>query len=116
MSEASVRITRPSSLIRGRLPVYRVELDGDVVDKIGSSEVVDLNVEPGHHRLRIQGGWTGSQALSFEARRGATTYFECRPNGHSLTALINTFKPLHKHGEPWVDLQDVSDEDVAERL
>jgi hypothetical protein len=110
VSEASIRLTRISVPYRLHLRSYPIELDGDVVGKIRSGETVDVNVEPGHHRIRVLGAWTGSQTLSFESKRGTTTHFECRPNGHSPTALINVFKSLRTHGEMWIDLQEVTDE------
>jgi hypothetical protein len=69
-------------------------------------------VEPGHHRIRIKSSWTGSQALSFEVKKGAIAHFECQPNGHSLTALIDVFKARGKHGDPWIDLREVTGEDI----
>ena len=112
MSEAIVRLTRISAPVRDRLRSYRVELDGEVIGKIRSGDRTDFDVEPGHHRLRIRASWTGSQALSFEIKKGAVAHFECQPNGHSLTALIDTFKSLGKHGDPWVDLREVTGEDI----
>jgi hypothetical protein len=110
MSDAIVRLTRVKAPVRDRLRSYRVELDGDIIGKVRSGESVDFSVEPGHHRLRMKADWTGSQVLSFEIKKGATAHFECQPNGHSLTALIDTFKSLGTHGDPWVDLRQVSGE------
>jgi hypothetical protein len=112
MSDAIVRMTRVSAPVRDRLRSYRIELDGTVIGKIRSGESTDFSVEPGHHRLRMKGDWTGSQTLSFEIKRGAVAHFECQPNGHSLTALIDTFKSLLKHGDPWIDLREVTGEDI----
>jgi hypothetical protein len=89
-----------------------VELDGEVVGKIRSGERTDFIVEPGHHRIRMNADWTGSQTLSFEIKKGAVAHFECQPNGHSLTALIDRFKALHKPGDPWIDLREVTGEDI----
>jgi hypothetical protein len=112
MSDAIIRLTRVSAPVRDRLRSYKVELDGKIIGKIRSGECSDFNVEPGHHRLRMKADWTGSQILSFEIKKGAVSHFECQPNGHSLTALIDTFKPLHKQGSPWVDLREVTGEDI----
>jgi len=112
MSEAIVRVTRVSAPIASRLHSYRVELDGKVIGKIASGERTDFDVEPGHHRLRIRASWTGSQTLSFEIKKGAVAHFECQPNGHSPTALIDRFKLLKKQGDSWVDLREVTGEDI----
>jgi hypothetical protein len=112
MSDAIVRLTRVSAPVRDRLRSYRVELDGTVVGKIRSGESTDFKVEPGHHRLRVKGDWTGSQTLSFEIKKGALAHFECQPNGHSPTALIEMFKSLRRPGDPWIDLRDVTGEDI----
>ena len=112
MSEAIVRLTRISAPVQDRLHAYRVELDGRIIGKIGAGERTDFDVEPGHHRLRIRSSWTGSQALSFEIKKGAVAHFECQPNGHSLSALVETFKSLGRHGDPWIDLRDVTGEDI----
>jgi hypothetical protein len=112
MSEAIVRLTRVSAPVRDRLHSYRVELDGKVIGKIRSGQSTDFNVEPGHHRLRIKGDLTGSQTLSFEIKKGALAHFECQPNGHSPTALIDTFKSLRRQGDPWIDLRETTGEDI----
>jgi len=112
MPDAVVRLTRISAPVRDRLRSYRVELDGEIIGKLRSGERTDFHIEPGHHRIRMKGDWTGSQTLSFEIKKGAVAHFECQPNGHSLTALIDTFKSLHKQGDPWIDLREVTGEDI----
>jgi hypothetical protein len=112
MSDAIVRLTRVAAPVRDRMRSYKVELDGKVVGKIRSGVCTDYIVEPGHHRLRIKADLTGSQVLSFEIKKGAVAHFECQPNGHSLTALIDTFKSLRKQGDPWVDLREVTGKDI----
>jgi hypothetical protein len=112
MSDAIVRLTRVSAPVRDRLRSYRVELDGKIIGKVRSGECTDFIIEPGHHRIRMKGDWTGSQTLSFEIKKGAVAHFDCQPNGHSLTALIDTFKSLRKQGDPWIDLREVTGEDI----
>lgn len=112
MSDAIVRLTRISAPLRDRLRSYRVELDGKIIGKLRSGERTDFHIEPGHHRIRMKGDWTGSQTLSFEIKKGAVAHFECQPSGHSLSALIDTFKSLHKQGDPWIDLREVTGEDI----
>jgi hypothetical protein len=112
MPEAIVRLTRVTAPVRDRIRSYKVELDGRVIGKIRSGERSDFTVEPGHHRLRIRADWTGSQVLSFEIKKGAVAHFECQPNGHSLTALIETFKLLRKQADPWIELREVTGEDI----
>jgi hypothetical protein len=98
--------------VAGRLHAYRVELDGKAMGKIGSGERTDLAVVPGHHRLPTRASWTGSQILSFEIKKGALAHFECQPDGHSPTALNDRVKPLRKQGHPWVDLRELTGEDI----
>lgn len=112
MSEAIVRLTRVAAPVRDRLRSYKVELDGDVVGRLRSGECTDFVVEPGHHRLRMIGDLTGSQVVSFEIKSGAVAHFECQPNGHSLSALIDTFKSINKRGSMWIDLREVTGEDI----
>jgi hypothetical protein len=112
MPDAIVRLTRISAPVRDRLRSYRVELDGEIIGRLRSGACTDFHIEPGHHRIRMKGDWTASQTLSFEIKKGAVAHFECQPNGHSLTALIDTFKSLHKHGNPWIDLREVTGEDI----
>jgi hypothetical protein len=112
LSDAIVRLTRVAAPVRDRLRSYKVELDGAVVGRLRSGECTDLPVEPGHHRLRMIGDLTGSQALSFEIKSGAVAHFEGQPNGHSLTALIDSFKPIGKRGSMWIDLREVTGEDI----
>jgi hypothetical protein len=112
VSEAIVRLTRVAAPVQGRLRPYRIELDGKVVGKIRSGDRTEFEVEPGHHRLRIRSSWTGSQALSFEVKKGAVARFECQPNGHSATALFEVFKPRRRHGDPWIDLREVTGEEI----
>jgi hypothetical protein len=112
MSEAIVRLTRVTAPVQDRLRSYRVELDGTIIGKVGAGETTDFDVEPGHHRIRIRSSWTGSQVLSFEIKKGAVAHFECQPNGHSFTALVEIFKSLTTHGDPWIDLREVTGEDI----
>jgi hypothetical protein len=112
MSEAIVRVTRVTAPVQDRLRSYRVELDGIVVGKLGSGETTDFDVAPGHHRIRIRASWTGSQALSFQVKKGAVAHFECQPNGHSVSALVEVFTSLTRHGDPWIDLREVTGEDI----
>jgi hypothetical protein len=60
----------------------------------------------------MKGDLTGSQTLSFEIKKGAVAHFECQPNGHSLTALIDTFKSTGKPGDMWIDLRETTGEDI----
>jgi hypothetical protein len=110
--EAVVRLTRVAAPLQDRLRPYRIELDGKIVGKIRSGDRTEFAVEPGHHRLRIRSSWTGSQALSFEVKKGAVARFECQPNGHSPTALVEVFKSIGRHGDPWIDLREVTGEDI----
>ncbi len=112
MSDAIVRLTRVSAPVRDRLRSYRIELDGKVVGKIRSGDTTDYRVEPGHHRIRMRGDLTGSQILSFEIKSGAVAHFECQPNGHSLTAVVDTFKAITKQGDMWIDLREVTGQDI----
>jgi hypothetical protein len=112
MPDAIVRLTRVAAPVRDRLRSYKVELDGRIVGRLRSGESTDFTVEPGHHRLRMKGDLTGSQTLSFEIKKGAVAHFECQPNGHSLTALIDTFKSIGKQGNMWIDLREVTGEDI----
>jgi hypothetical protein len=112
MSDAIVRLTRVTAPVRDRLRAYKVELDGKIVGRLRSGDCADFTVDPGHHRLRMKGDLTGSQTLSFEIKKGAVAHFECQPNGHSLTALVDTFKSLGKHGDMWIDLREVTGEDI----
>jgi hypothetical protein len=112
MSDAIVRITRVAAPVRDRLRSYPIELDGEVIGALRSGKRADFNVEPGHHRLRIKADLTGSQVLSFEIKKGAVAHFECQPNGHSVSALINKFKRIKKQGDPWIDLREVTGEDI----
>ena len=112
MPDAIVRLTRISAPVHDRLHSYRVELDGKIIGKLRSGERTDFHIEPGHHRIRMKGDWTGSQTLSFEIKKGAVAHFECQPNGHSLTDLIDTFLSLHKQGDPWIDLREETGEDI----
>jgi hypothetical protein len=112
MTDPIVRLTRVSAPVRDRLRSYRLELDGKIVGKIRSGQTTDFRVEAGHHRIRMRGDLTGSQTLSFEIKSGAVAHFECQPNGHSLIALVDTFKPTKKQGSMWIDLREVTGEDI----
>jgi hypothetical protein len=89
-----------------------VELDGKVIGKIRWGNCKDFKIDPGHHRIRMKGDLTASQTLSFEIKKGAVAHFEYQPNGHSLSALIDTFKSLRRHGDPWIDLREETGEDI----
>jgi hypothetical protein len=98
--------------VQDRLHAYRVELDGRIIGKIGAGERTDFEVEPGtsspSHPLQLD----REPGVVLRDQEGCGGHFECQPNGHSLSALVETFKSLGRHGDPWIDLREVTGEDI----
>ena len=68
---------------------YKIELDGSVAGKISAGESVELNVEPGPHRIRLKVDWCSSNYLDFQAAPGETVVFDCGNDSPiGLTTLL----------------------------
>ena len=70
------------------LRAYQIELDGKVVEKINSGEIIGLDVQPGQHRLRLKIDWCSSPYVDYEIQLGQTIKFQCGSNAKSLLVLI----------------------------
>jgi hypothetical protein len=55
-----------------------VEIDKKIVGSIGYGETVDVNIEPGHHTLRLGSKRHLSPERSFEVVDGEVVNFRCR--------------------------------------
>jgi hypothetical protein len=71
---ATLRITRGGLGVQLRRGTFDIELDGQSVGTLTSTEVP---IETGHHTLRMTEGRYSSKELPFEIGEGSTASFHC---------------------------------------
>jgi hypothetical protein len=74
---AVLKLSREVFGIELRRGTFDVELDGARVDSIESHETKELEIEPGHHTLRIRRGRYSSRPRSFDVREGSIASYRC---------------------------------------
>jgi hypothetical protein len=102
---AVLRLTRLASPFRDRFRAYRVLLDGKETRRLVFGETVEIEVEPGQHRLQIRIDWSGSNERHVTVKAGECAEFVCRPSGAAWSAWRTV---LSKTG--WVVLEPAAQE------
>jgi hypothetical protein len=74
---ATLRLTRKGFGIELRRGQFEVVVDDSTVGSIGHGATVEIDVEPGHHTLRIRKGRYHSPARTFTAADGDSMDFRC---------------------------------------
>ncbi len=88
---------------RDRLRAYTILIDESKVGSVKNGETASVNVEAGHHRLRLKIDWTGSRTIAFDAGDGDVKEFECRPRYPAAMALIALIESAVRH-DRWIRL------------
>jgi hypothetical protein len=52
-------------------------VDGTVVASVEWGDVIETQLEPGHHSLRVRAGRYSSRSLTFEVAQGEVIEFRC---------------------------------------
>lgn len=60
-----------------KLRAYQVELDGNVIGKIGDGESKSFDVSRGTHNLRMRVDWARSNVIQFNVTDNGTLHFRC---------------------------------------
>jgi hypothetical protein len=79
VSDATVRLVRTWSGIGigAQSEHWNIAIDGIVVGSIANKETVEVDVEPGHHTLRLGFGRHRSAERSFDVAEGEVVGFRC---------------------------------------
>jgi hypothetical protein len=56
---------------------YEIILGGENVGMIFSTQTISVLVEPGHHSLKMDLDWGGSEEINFSIGSGEEITFEC---------------------------------------
>lgn len=80
------------------LRAYQILLDQKVIGKIRSGEEAVFDIEHGHHELRLEIDWKGSDTIAFEANNDAIE-FECSSGVKFMDFLFP------KPQDPWILLR-----------
>jgi hypothetical protein len=76
MQSSVVKIMRKKSGVDS-LRAYEIILDGENVGIIFSTQTISVPVEPGHHSLKMNIDWGGSEEINFSIGSGEEITFEC---------------------------------------
>ena len=79
MQSSVVKIKRKKNAI-GSARAYEIILDGENVGIIFSTQTISVPVEPGHHSLKMNLDWGGSNEINFSIGSGEEITFECESN------------------------------------
>lgn len=101
---AVVRVRRDTNLYGDRGRRYRVLLDDREAGSVKWGETLDLPIEPGAHRLRVQLDWSGSPTIPFNVSAGEVAEFVCRPRRAAALAIVSVIRSI-KHRDEWVILE-----------
>jgi hypothetical protein len=84
--EVIIRIKRDSGYV-DKTRVYKIVLDGDVVDKIKDGQQIQLDITPGNHQLYLKIDWCRSNIVEFKMNEEIIE-FECGSNLRDLKFWI----------------------------
>jgi hypothetical protein len=79
MQSSVVKIKRKTSGVDSSR-AYEIILDGENVGIIFSTQTISVPVEPGHHSLKMNIDWGGSEEINFNIGSGEEITFECESN------------------------------------
>jgi hypothetical protein len=74
---ATLRLTRKGFGIELRRGRFEILVDGSNIGSLNYGDTVEMQVEPGHHTLRIWAGRYSSRDGSFDAADGGEVSFRC---------------------------------------
>ena len=74
---ATLRVARKGFGIELRRGRFEILVDGANIGSLDYGDVVEAEVEPGHHTLRISAGRYSSRDRSFDAADGGEVCFHC---------------------------------------
>ena len=91
---ATVIVTRQANLgIELRRGRFDITIDGTSVGALDNHETVETNLEPGHHRLRINTGRYTSRNRPFDVADGEVINFRCHGASIWPTYVASIVKP-----------------------
>jgi hypothetical protein len=79
MQSSVVKIKRKKNAVDSARS-YEIILDGENVGIIFPTQTISVPVEPGHHSLKMNIDWGGSEEINFSIGSGEEITFECESN------------------------------------
>jgi len=67
---------------------YKIILNGNNVGILFASQSISVPVEPGHHSLKMNIDWCGSEEINFSIGSGEEITFECESGLSILKVLL----------------------------
>ena len=87
-----VTITREKARWRDRLRAYEVRIDGKNVASLTSGGTINVQLDPGVHKLQLALDWCSS--AEFELDGSTDHLMHCKAGGSAVMALIDiVFRP-----------------------
>jgi len=96
-------------IIRKKKPVdssrfYEIILDGKNVGIIFATQSISVPIEPGHHSLKMNIDWGGSEEINFSIGSGEEITFECEPGLSIGTAFLIPYYAIFRPNN-WILLK-----------
>jgi len=88
---AAIHVDRQAGGYTDRARAYKVLVDGEKRGAVKQGEGVEIEVDPGPHRVQMKVDWAGSPTLEVNLAEGERAEFVCAPNASPLTAVFYAF-------------------------
>jgi hypothetical protein len=85
---AAIHVDRKAGGYTDRARAYKLLVDGEERGTIKQGEGVEVEVQPGAHRVQMKIDWARSPELTVDLGEGDRAEFFCAPNASALTALF----------------------------
>jgi hypothetical protein len=83
---------------------YEIILDGKNVGIIFNSQSISVPVDPGHHSLKMNIDWCGSEEIKFSIGSGEEITFECESGLSILKVLLIPYYLIFRQNN-WILLK-----------
>jgi hypothetical protein len=87
MQSSVVKIMRKKKWVDS-FRAYKIILNGNNVGILFASQSISVPVEPGHHSLKMNIDWCGSEEINFSIGSGEEITFECESGLSILKVLL----------------------------
>jgi hypothetical protein len=88
---AAIHVDRQAGGYTDRARAYKVLVDGEERGAVKQGKGIEIEVDPGPHRVKMKVDWAGSPTLEVDLAEGERAEFLCAPNASPLTAIFYAF-------------------------
>ena len=106
VSSATLRLTRSHSRWGDRVRRYVILVDDLQIGEISDGETKTIDIEPGHHTLRLKIDWTGSEDVLFDVGDGQSVNFRCGPRVKAAFAVVGLLQSVVQR-DKWILLERI---------